>query len=342
MRQAGIDLTIRPYDEQDEDAVLDLLREALGEGPTGRRTPAFFRWKHFANPFGTSFMFVAEADGRIVGLRAFMRWEFASGGRLIKAVTAVDTATHPQYQGRGVFSTLTKVALGSLPSDIDLVFNTPNEKSLPGYLKMGWQIVGRVPVNIRVRRPLRFALGVRSIRRSSVVPRRDAPSINGPRAGDVLADDDVISFVKRSSASETRIATRRDGAYLPWRYAQVPTLDYRALRTTRSGRTTGLVIFRVRPRAALWESTISELIVEPRDKATTRELLRQVNRVASVDHLACHFPSRSITAWGTYSSGFLPSMAGVTLVVNPLNRSLDLDATSLSSWALSLGDLEVF
>jgi hypothetical protein len=229
-----------------------------------------------------------------------------------------------------------------LPSDIDLVFNTPNEKSLPGYLKMGWQIVGRVPVNIRVRRPLRFALGVRSMRRSSVVPRRDAPSINGPRAGDVLADDDVISFVKRSSASETRIATRREGAYLPWRYAQVPTLDYRALRTTRSGRTTGLVIFRVRPRAALWESTISELLVEPRDKATTRELLRQVNRAASVDHLACHLPTRSTTAWGTYSSGFLPSMAGVTLVVNPLNRSLDLDATCLSSWALSLGDLEVF
>jgi GNAT superfamily N-acetyltransferase len=342
MRQTRIDLTIRPYEEHDEDAVLDLLGEALGEGPTGRRTPAFFRWKHFANPFGASFMLVAEADGRIVGLRAFMRWEFWAGGQSIKAVTAVDTATHPQFQGRGIFSTLTKTALGSLPSDIDLVFNTPNEKSLPGYLKMGWQIVGRVPVNLRVRRPLRFAKGMRSIRRPGVVPRREAPSMNGPRAGDVLADDDVISFVKRSSASETRIATRREGSYLLWRYAQVPTLDYRAFRIARRGRTTGLVIFRVRPRAALWESTISELIVEPGDKSTTRELLRQVTRAASVDHLACHFPARSTASWGAYSSGFLPSIAGVTFVVKPLNRSLELDATSLSSWALSLGDLEVF
>jgi GNAT superfamily N-acetyltransferase len=342
MRQTGIDLTIRPYEEQDEDAVLDLLGEALGEGPTGRRTPAFFRWKHFANPFGASFMLVAEADGRIVGLRAFMRWEFCADGQSIKAVTAVDTATHPQFQGRGIFSTLTKTALGSLPSDIDLVFNTPNEKSLPGYLKMGWQIVGRVPVNIRVHRPLRFAKGLRSIRRPGAVPRREAPSVNGPRAGDVLADHDVMSFVKQSSASEPRIATRREGSYLPWRYAQVPTLDYRAFRISRRGRTTGLVIFRVRPRAALWESTISELIVEPGDKATTRELLRQVNRAASVDHLACHFPARWAASWAAFRSGFLPSMAGVTLVVKPLNRSLDVDATSLSSWALSLGDLEVF
>jgi hypothetical protein len=166
--------------------------------------------------------------------------------------------------------------------------------------------------------------------------------MNGPRAGDVLADDDVISFVKRSSASETRIGTRREGSYLLWRYAQVPTLDYRAFRIARRGRTTGLVIFRVRPRAALWESTISELIVEPGDKSTTRELLRQVTRAASVDHLACHFPARSTASWGAYSSGFLPSIAGVTFVVKPLNRSLELDATSLSSWALSLGDLEVF
>ena len=77
-------------------------------------------------------MLVAEADGRIVGLRAFMRWEFAAGDRRFRAVRAVDTATHPDYQGQGIFSRLTLEALDALRDQADFVFNTPNEKSLPG------------------------------------------------------------------------------------------------------------------------------------------------------------------------------------------------------------------
>src|SRR5207247_2560043 len=123
----------------------------------------FFRWKHVDNPFGRSFMLVAEAEERILGLRAFMRWRFAAGGREVGAVRAVDTATHPDFQGRGIFSLLTRAALDSLPADVGFVFNTPNEKSGPGYLKMGWHEVGRIPIAIRVRNPMGFVRRARSL-----------------------------------------------------------------------------------------------------------------------------------------------------------------------------------
>jgi GNAT superfamily N-acetyltransferase len=342
MSGIGLGLKIRSYDDQDEKAVLDLLRESLGEGPTGLRTPAFFRWKHFANPFGASFMLVAEVDGRIVGLRAFMRWEFRYDDRTVRAVTAVDTATHPHYQGQGIFSKLTRTALDSLAGDADLVFNTPNEKSLGGYLKMGWQVAGRVPVRIRVRHPLRLALGMRSIRKPGVVPVHEAPSVAAPRAAELLVDTEVGSFIEQWSAAETRIATRRGGRYLDWRYAEVPSLDYRALRLSHAGRTRGLVIFRVRPRGGLWESTVTELLVEPGDRATARSLLRKVIAAAPVDHLASHFPSGSTAARQALRSGFVPSNAGITFVVKLLNPNLSVDVTSLKTWALSLGDVEVF
>ena len=137
--------SIRPYDEADEDEVIGLLTAALGGGPAGERPAEFFRWKHQENPFGRSFGLVAEADDRIVGLRAFMRWEFVAGDRRFKAVRAVDTATHPDYQGRGIFSQLTLEALDALRHEADFVFNTPNEKSLPGYLKMGGAWSARSP-----------------------------------------------------------------------------------------------------------------------------------------------------------------------------------------------------
>ena len=138
--------------------MLDLLTTSLGGGPAGERPAAFFRWKHLDNPFGRSLMLVAESEGTIVGLRAFLRWEFHAAGVLVSAVRAVDTATHPRLRRRGLFSRMTGEALTALEGQSDLVFNTPNEKSLPGYLKLGWrEMGGGIPIWVRVRRPVRFA-----------------------------------------------------------------------------------------------------------------------------------------------------------------------------------------
>jgi hypothetical protein len=98
---------------------------ALGAGPVGRRPPEFFRWKHLENPFGPSLMLVAEDDGRVIGLRAFLRWRFQAGGGTLQAVRAVDTATHPGYQGLGVFTRLTRAALAALEGQVDLCSTPP-------------------------------------------------------------------------------------------------------------------------------------------------------------------------------------------------------------------------
>ena len=132
--------------------MLALLRLTLGKKPDDPYE-RFFGWKHRENPFGTSPAWVAEADGQVVGYRTFLRWEFEAAGRpALRAVRAVDTATHPAYQGRGIFQRLTLQALTELADDgVDLVFNTPNDQSRPGYLKMGWTVVERLPVAVRPR-----------------------------------------------------------------------------------------------------------------------------------------------------------------------------------------------
>ncbi len=62
---------------------------------------------------------------------------------------AVDTATDPDFQGAGIFRRLTLHALDALPAlGVEFVFNTPNDKSLPGYLKIGWKVIGRAPVRV--------------------------------------------------------------------------------------------------------------------------------------------------------------------------------------------------
>jgi GNAT superfamily N-acetyltransferase len=297
-------VNVRPFRQEDEPGVLQLLRVALGPGPIGERTPEFFAWKHRHSPFGESLMLVAEDAGRIVGLRAFLRWRFRAGGRSVAAVRAVDTATHPDYRRRGVFSRLTSDALDALDGEAAFVFNTPNPTSLAGYIKLGWREVGTVPVRIRA--------GLR---------RR--PAIDAEPVAAVL-DDSLGPLLDRTSPPNGRLATPRDLEYLRWRYASAPRLDYRAVREEG-----GLAVFRVRRRGRLRETTIAELLAV--DRAAERRLAQAVARAAAVDHLA--FCGRRLP-------GFLRVPRGPTLVVRPL-RDVDPDPALPRSWALSLGDLEV-
>jgi GNAT superfamily N-acetyltransferase len=326
-------LAVRPFLAKDEAEVLALLAASLGRGPTGSRSAELFHWKHLNNPFGRSLLVVGEADGRIIGLRAFMRWRFVAGDRTLQAVRAVDTATHPDFQGRGVFSELTRAALAEAREQADLVFNTPNEKSLPGYLKMGWTVVGRVPVSVRVRRPGAF---LRNLHVTE--PRRPRPPVEAPPAGEALGDGgEVTALMGRIERDRDRLTTPRTIEYLRWRYGSAPLLDYRAVRLED-----GMAIFRVRPRGGLWEATVSELLVPAGDGSVGRRLLRAVARAAPVDHLTSSFPRRSRAARAARRAGFLPAPGGMTLVANPFGKALAPDPTHLRSWALSLGDLEVF
>jgi GNAT superfamily N-acetyltransferase len=314
-----------------------LLDAALGGGPAGQRSPEFFRWKHHQNPFGQSFMLVAESAGQLIGLRAFLRWRFEGGGRSVQAVRAVDTATHSAYRGMGVFSRLTRTAVEELRGQVELVFNTPNSLSRPGYLKLGWHEVGRVPVAIQVRRPLRM---VRSAR-ARTGPRSPRPEVAAQPAARVLErGEQVARLLARSRpANDGRLRTSRDVEYLRWRYGLAPLLGYAAVTEDDADGLRGLAIFRVRPRGGLWESTVAEVLVSAGDRSTARRLLRRVAAAAPVDHLTVHLGDE--TASGARRR-LLPALGGIGLVVNPLSDDVRPDPGQLRSWALSLGDLEVF
>ena len=256
-------LELRPLDPTDEAAVLRLLQSSLAGGPTGERTSDFFRWKHVDNPFGASLMLGAFDGARLVGVRLVMRWAFRVAGRRVTAGRMVDTATDPDYRGRGIFQQLTTVALTRARDDIELIFNTPNASSRPGYLKMGWQDVSVVATSFAPVRPLRFARGSRSALQARGQETVFDSATDLPSLGDVLAahEGDVSDLLEaRRDAGGRRLATDADLAYLRWRYAAAPGLDYRAVPVVRDGRLAALGIGRVRPRGGLRELTLAEVL----------------------------------------------------------------------------------
>jgi GNAT superfamily N-acetyltransferase len=333
---------VRPYVDADERAVLELLNASLGGGPAGIRPPEFFRWKHLANVWGRSLMLVAHAEDRIIGFRAFMRWRFMVGDRTVPAVRAVDTATHPDWQGRGVFSRLTSEALNQLRAGADFVFNTPNDKSGPGYIKLGWQPVGTVPVAVRIRRPIRFATGLFSGSPPSDGDQFEKNGCSAPPFSSVTWPDEELDALFAHGSINGRLRTDKGAAYLRWRYGAAPLLDYRTLTAHDGDGLSGVVVFRLRQRGRLSEASVTELVVRPGDRRTARSLLRAAALSSNADHLTCSFLPGTIAGRAAAACGFLRSPRGIRLVANPLGRTSDPDPAQLRSWDLTIGDLEVF
>src|SRR5690606_12269595 len=113
----GQAIELRPATIHDQPAVHQLLAGAMAFDPADERFEWLRAWKHLKNPFGSSPAWVATEGDEIIGYRAFMRWRFVGRGRTWDTVRAVDTATHPAHQGKGVFRSLTLHALDHLRAD---------------------------------------------------------------------------------------------------------------------------------------------------------------------------------------------------------------------------------
>jgi GNAT superfamily N-acetyltransferase len=328
-------LTVREATDGDLPAVLDLLQASLGWVPDDDYA-RFFAWKHHESPFGRSPAWVAvdpDADDRVVGFRTFSRWQFDEGGAAVRAVRAVDTATHPDYQGRGIFSLLTRHALEALRAEgVAFVFNTPNDKSRPGYLKMGWQLVERLPVAATVRSPASL---LRLVRARTPADKWSAPTSAGVPVSEVLADtgavETLLAAARPDPRDDDRLRTARTPEFLAWRYGFEP-LRYRAV-VAPGGVADGVVVFRVRRRGAALEAAVCDQIVPVGDHRTGPALVRRLLRETRADHAVQIGRARP-------ARGQLPVPGqGPTLVWRDVTAT---DMPPADRWALQLGDIELF
>lgn len=334
------DWEIRHGRDDDVEEVVELLRTCLGAGGVPR-SAGFWRWKHQRNPFGPSPVLVATAGGRIVGVRAFLRWRWESGDRPIPAVRAVDTATHPDWQGRGVFSTLTARLVAQVVQEgtvgeegTAFVFNTPNRKSGGGYRTMGWRVVGRLPVLVR-------PLGLPGVRR-----RRGGPGELPPVAA-FLARPEAEPFLAAVASRrrrDPRLRTAATADFLRWRYADPPGIDYRAA-WAGSGEAAAALVLRLRRRRGLREAAVAEVLVAGEaGVATAAGLLRGLRASSRADHAVAVASPGSDEHAALRRAGFLPLPgAGPRLFVRPLDPEADLpNPLRPESWRLAAGSFELF
>jgi hypothetical protein len=244
----------------------------------------------------------------------------------------VDLAVDPHLHRRGISLRLIGAARSRYSDEVVLGWSNPNQQSRGGSIKSGRQEVSGLR---------RFAgLGGspwRTLKRLASPAGAAASSLapGGERAGSLLADEALVArLLSRSSGADDAIVTAADAQFLRWRYGW--SQAYRGLVVERGGRA-AMAIFRVQRHRRFSVTHVCELLVEHDDRRLTRMLIRAVRQATRSDFVVAALRSHRLAT----SCGLVRLRHATTITVKSLRTSLAPDPTQPTSWALSLGDLEL-
>lgn len=312
-------MQIREATEQDIPEILEVLKASLGE-TSSKKTEAVWRFKHVDNPFGKSLVLILIENDKIIGVRALMRWKWQFGKQVFSTFRAVDTATHPEHQGKGIFKKLTLRAIEIVKEQgDDFIFNTPNTQSLPGYLKMGWEEVNKLKIEANLVNPFNW-IGNKQ---------NGFYKINNNSSHFQITK--LISNYNDIKSGENKLFTLKTPGYLSWRYENNPLQKYE-IKADEDFYLAGYI----KPHKYFKELRITEHIFS---KESGRQKIKK-----SVKKISKKFGAQVITSSGLNSGLGFSGNYGPVLTLRDVNldSKLKQKLLHLNKWSYTLGDLELF
>ena len=206
-------MQIREGTEADIPEIISVLKASLGESRLPK-TEDVWRYKHHLNPFGPSYIILALLDQKIIGVRAFMKWEWRKRDTVFSALRAVDTGVLPEYQGKGVFRTLNSAGLElAKRRGNHFIFNTPNDKSLPANLKMGWNKIDKLKICLL---PRKF----------NIWGSDKAEEYKGTNNISAINFEKLLYEHEKTQSRGGKFFIPKSPEYLKWRYNHNPLQEY--------------------------------------------------------------------------------------------------------------------
>lgn len=253
--------------------------------PPERREEAFrkrgerWRWQYFNHPCGEPGIFVAEHDGRIVGIIGTNTVRIRTPNGVLKAVWAGDLLIDPTVRGKGIGKKLVDAWKQSRPVAIGKGFG-PIAYSL--YVNRGftgvWGFTAMHIVLSRARLALRLlrASERKNLLRLAKVFALPPARLRSDRESSISASETPpreAAALWRSVAGNYRFAFERDEEYFAWRFGAHPVHRYRFVEMRSAAGLTGLAIVRLAGGRNPM-GVILDLIVDPRDEESVRALMK--------------------------------------------------------------------
>ncbi|MGB8839787.1 MAG: GNAT family N-acetyltransferase [Aliidongia sp.] len=211
-----------------------------------RRPVSFDRWKLFSTDFGRCPLIVAMQGDRCVGLYTVLPTPLILDGVGISGAQSVDTMTHPDFRGRGMFLSLARSCYEEAANDIAVMYGLPNENSYPGFIKhLGWMHLDDITRWVRpLAVPRRLPRLVAALADPLIKAVTGLGEVTGSIGATAVADMPSLSAAIRPAA---RCFVEKSARWLTWRYAADAGSAFRRLTIGQCETPDGLIVFEELP-----------------------------------------------------------------------------------------------
>ena len=212
-------IEIGPYRAGDEASILETFGVVFG----AERPPEFWRWMHLDNPAGTQVWVARTEGGQVISQFAGIPRRMKIGGAIVTASEIVDSFTHPEFrrglQRTGLFvkTALPFVAHHGHPDGNVFMYGLPN----PQAFRIGARFIGYSPIDEGALELM--STGVADA--GAAEPACPEEVVIGP----VARFSEDCDWLHQEVSPRHDITTVRDAAYLNWRYADRPDVEYELL-----------------------------------------------------------------------------------------------------------------
>jgi hypothetical protein len=94
---------VRSYQKDDEKEIIELLKTVFPDWANRKNVEDYWSWKYLSPPLGSQITLVTH-EGKIVSVSHQILLEMKIGDTIYQSQYGDDAATHPKYQGKGVYN----------------------------------------------------------------------------------------------------------------------------------------------------------------------------------------------------------------------------------------------
>jgi predicted N-acetyltransferase YhbS len=334
--------SVREASRADWPMIRELMVTSFGEA--GEVRPAAYNdWLYEATPFGKSLSFVAMDGDRCVGHEGLLPARLRLGSETVAGAQSMDTMTHPDYRGQGVFVAVAGAAIEHAASlGMEVFYGFPNPTSLPGLLRLNWDHVTDVPNWTRpvcVASLLPPVVGPLAELVAGWLPRGRRAGVEVRAGRPDAAELDAV--LDRWRAQKRLCRVDRSAAWLDWRYDPRSGVDFDWFGAYRGGQAVGYGV--AGARTAAWSTgrmhifeltsddseASSAMLAAMIDRATERSM--RVLKAATNDPELVRLLRRT---------GFIKRGSRGLLVRAQTARVLGGNIHMASSWRIDGGDAD--
>ncbi|HRH65834.1 MAG TPA: GNAT family N-acetyltransferase [Bacteroidia bacterium] len=324
----------------------------------------YLNWEYLQNPDGKALVCVAEDEKTVVSQYLVLpRW-YRINGSPVKGSLSVNTLTHPDYRGKGLFPKLAEMTYeNAVISGIAFTAGFPNPISSPVFAgKLKFTTAGYMPFYAKPLRPfqvLKKYILRKEVQRGAEPALQFADDRSGANTSFHISvfnpETDAFiyqDFLERFLSHKINCALR-DLNFIKWRYVDIPLRRYHLFKIVVDQRMEALVIIRSAELFGLKTILVMELLFshEENSAQAANHLLQWVSGQASGNAMDLVVIARQDSSgWKLplLRQGFFPVPKRflpqpLEFILRAHNEQLEQEYFfDFRNWYLNLGDSDVF